>query len=383
MGQLGPAMIFVSTLLAEMLLGIVVLGYAARCFGVIVEGTAAGNDEVRWPDEPMFDWLGRAAHLLFLLTLMLVPGAVLGRILVRLNVGVPPALSVLPSVVLVWLLFPIVLLSSYSATSRWVVFRPALLGGLARVLPATLAFYALTALLLGVLGALALATFGGGRAVLIAVLAAAAAAGVFVYARLLGRLGLVLGQLEGPEPQAETTSTRPAGPQGGPTRKRRRRRVQVVDPWAVPDEDAGPPPPSLPVEGYGVAREKQSPRPAERLREPNRKKRPREEGYTLSSEQPPLRPKVEPLDGNPPVGVRPEPREGPEGGAPEGDGPRRARRTPTPAEQPRPPAHPFLEGVYTFPWYGESVIPWLMVAIGLLAMGGLLQVLIALWGQLQ
>jgi hypothetical protein len=39
-----------------------------------------------------------------------------------------------------------------------------------------------------------------------------------------------------------------------------------------------------------------------------------------------------------------------------------------------PPAHPFLEGPYTFPWYGRSVGGWLAVSAGLLAMGGLLQV---------
>src|SRR5947209_9955741 len=130
MAALGPAMIFVCLLLAEVLVGACVLTYAARCFGVIVEGTAAGNDEVDWPDEPMFDWLGRAAHLLFLLALVLVPGAVVGRLLIRLQVGVPPGLAFLPTLVLFWVLFPITVLSSYSATSRWVVFRPALLGGL-------------------------------------------------------------------------------------------------------------------------------------------------------------------------------------------------------------------------------------------------------------
>jgi hypothetical protein len=358
MGQLGPAMIFVSLLLAEVMLGICVLGYAARCFGVIVEGTAAGNDEVRWPDEPMFDWLGRAAHLLFLVAVVLAPGAVVGRVLVRLNLGVPPALSVLPSAVLFWLLFPIVLLSSYSAASRWSVLRPALLGGLTRVFPTTLAFYALTALLLSVLGALAFATFAAGVVLLTPVLAAGAAAGVFVYARLLGRLGLVLGQLEGLEPPDAAPTRAPGPPQETP-RKRRKRRIKVVDPWAVPDYDAGPPP-SLPVEGYGVAAEGTAGKPAEPPPERQPKKKPRVKGYTVSNEAPPPPPKEAPLDGYLPVGD--------EGGE-------RAASV-------RPPAHPFLEGVYTFPWYGESVLAWLMVALGLLAMGGLLQVLIALWGQL-
>jgi hypothetical protein len=388
MGALGPAMIFVSLLLAEVLLGIVVLAYAARCVGVIVEGTAAGNDEVEWPDEPMFDWLGRAAHLLFLLALVLVPGALVGRLLVRLDVGLPPRLAFLPTLALFWVLFPIAVLSSFSALSPWVVVRRALLVGLARVFPATAAFYLVTAILLAGLGALGFFTFAGGGALLILVLAPAVSAAVFIYARLLGRLGGALGRLER-EVQAEEAdggAAQAAAPtKRAPKKRRPVRGVKTTDPWAVPDEEPTPSASSPQVEGYDIASDEAVPKPVRSRKA--RKKKPREEGYALSPEPPPPRPREVPLDGCPPVGAETEPSME----APASDkrttrrGVRadRSTRHLGSRELPRPPAHPFLEGVYTFPWYSKSLPPWLLLSLGLLAMGGILLVLLSLWPSLQ
>src|SRR5690349_10204694 len=148
MGALGPAMMFVCLLLVEGLVGAALLVYAARCFGVIVEATAAGQEEVAWPDEPMMDWLGRAVHLCWLVAFWLVPVALLLRVVSRFQPEAPAALLLLPPVLLFWLLFPVGVLSSMRAQSRWVFFRPALVGGLFRVFPATAAFYGVTALLL-------------------------------------------------------------------------------------------------------------------------------------------------------------------------------------------------------------------------------------------
>jgi hypothetical protein len=61
----------------------------------------------------------------------------------------------------------------------------------------------------------------------------------------------------------------------------------------------------------------------------------------------------------------------------------RTREIPPRPEKPAPPAHPFLEGVYTFPWYGQSMGGWLVVSVGLVAMGGLLHVLLFYFRQLQ
>jgi hypothetical protein len=379
MGALGPALMFICLMLLECLLGAAVLTYAARCFCIIVEGTAAGNDEVPWPDEPMFDWIGRAAHLLWLVTFWLLPVALLLRLLRHLDPDAPAALLWLPPVVLFWLLFPISVLSSFSATSRWVIFRPAILGGLLRTFPATATFYFLTGVLVGGLAALGYLTFARGWALLLPVLAAAAAAGGFLYARLLGRLGGVLGQLAPAEPAEPAAPARPAErPPAGrqrPKKKRPARGVKTVDPWAVPKKQkAAPPASSPPVEGYEVADQDSSPRPAEAPAEGKRRKEPREEGYALSGEKLPPPPTATPLDGYLPVGTA---------AAADREPPRRGERAEYRREGPKPPAHPFLEGVWTFPWYGTSVGPWLAVAVGLLALGGVLQAMLSFWSQLQ
>ena len=354
-------MVFICLLLAGSLLGACLLTYAARCFGVIVEATAAGQDDVAWPDEPLMDWLGRALHLCWLVAFWLVPIAVLLRLLRHLNPAAPPALLLLAPVVLFWLLFPVSVLSSLSAHSRWVVFRPALVGGLFRVFPATTAFYGVTALLLGGLAALGFVTFACGWFVLIPVVAGAAAAGLFIYARLVGRLGWALGEIEPPEKPAAAPPAQRPRPRRPPRKRRPVRGVKTVDPWAVPEtEEKAPPEPAPSVEAYGVAKEEPARPAAKPPPEGKQKKQPRPKGYALSGEEPPPRPET-PLDGYRPVGET----------GPVGRG------------GPAPPAHPFLHGVYTFPWYGNSLPSWLAVAGGALLLELLLAAMLSFWSQLQ
>jgi hypothetical protein len=386
MSALGPAMMFISLLLAEGLLGAGVLIYAARCFGVIVEATAAGDDQVTWPDEPMMDWLGRALHLCWLVAFWLVPVAVLLRLLRHFNPEGSPVLFLLAPVLLFWLLFPVSVLSSLSAHSRWVFFRPALVGGLFRVFPATAAFYFVTALLVGGLAALGWVTFVSGWFLLIPVLAAGAAAGLFVYARLLGRLGLVLGQIEAPEvPQTEAPAAERPRPRRPPRKRRPVRGVKTVDPWAVPEpEEETPPEPSSSVEGYGVAHEESARPAAKPPAEGRRKKKPRPKGYAMSGEEPPPLPET-PLDGFLPVGEESPDVEGAVRRDRPKDLPARSARREQPTRRPAEPAlaHPFLQGVYTFPWYPNSLAPWLVVAGGVLGVGLLAQAMLSFWAQLQ
>jgi hypothetical protein len=111
------------------------------------------------------------------------------------------------------------------------------------------------------------------------------------------------------------------------------------------------------VEAYGVASEEPA-QPAKPRAQRKRKQEPREEGYALSGEEPPPRPKETPLDGYRPIGE--------------------GRR-----DEPAPVAHPFLEGVYTFPWSGDSLGPWVALTGGGLMIGALLGVLLSFWSQLQ
>ncbi len=357
MGALGPAMMFICLLVLDGLLGAALACFAARCFGTIVELTAAGEDHVRWPDEPLVDWLGRALHLLWLVAFWLAPVGVLLRILARVYPeGIPTAWFLLP-VALFWLLFPVSVLSSLSAQSRWVFFRPAMVVGLARVFPATVTFYAVTALLVGACAALVTFTLESGWLLLGPVAAAAVGTTLFVYARLLGRLAYLLGRLEvRGRPPAPERKRPPAKRPGG--KRSRKRGVEVTDPWAVPKRPRkrAEPPPKLPVEGYGVAPEDVPPPPAEEARPKKR----RVKAYELAAEEPPPLPAEPPLDGYRPVG-----------------------RDAEQEKEDRPPAHPFLNGVYTFPFYDTSAPYWLGLSGGLVAFGLVFQALLVFWGQLQ
>jgi hypothetical protein len=355
-GALGPAMMFICLLLLDALLGAALVCFAARCFGTIVELTAAGTDDVRWPDEPLVDWLGRAVYLLWLVAFWLAPVGIVFRILARVYPeGIPPAWFLLP-VGLFWLLFPVSVLSSLSAQSRWVIFRPALLVGLARVFPATVTFYAVTALLVGVCAAVCYVTLASGWLLLMPVAAAVVGTTLFVYARLLGRLAWLLGRLEVRQrpPQAERKRPPAKRPPG---KRPRKRGAEVTDPWAAPRrprKDAEPPP-KLPVEGYGIAQEDVPPPPAEATRPKKR----RVKGYDLANEEPLPRPAQPPLDGYLPVGAGEEER------------------------REQGPAHPFLDGVYNFPFYPTSAPYWLGLCGGLLVVGLILQAMLSFWSELQ
>src|SRR5205823_10342801 len=147
-GAAGPAIMFMMFLLAQVLVGLCVAAYAAHSFLTIVQDTAAGNDEVIWPDEPYYDWLWKPAYLSWLIAFWLVPEGI------YLKVAKPEFLAETPflrflllALAGLWLMFPVSLLSSLTASSRWVFFRPKVLMGLARFAPSVAAFYGVTALL--------------------------------------------------------------------------------------------------------------------------------------------------------------------------------------------------------------------------------------------
>src|SRR5262249_38301983 len=68
----------------------------------------------------------------------------------KISLADEPALIVLVAGVVLWLFFPVGLLSSLTGESRWAFFRPKLLSALVRLGTATLLFYALTAVVIAV-----------------------------------------------------------------------------------------------------------------------------------------------------------------------------------------------------------------------------------------
>jgi hypothetical protein len=353
---LGRTMIFMFATAAQVVVGLYVGGYAAHCFLVVLDGTAAGNDEVVWPDEPFLDWLWKLFYLAWLVGFWLVPAWLLAGVAGPALAAHFPGLSLGQLLVgVVWLLFPVGLFSSLSANSLWVVFRPEVLRRFAHHLPAVLVVYVMTGALVvgwGWLAHLALER----SLLLLPVAAFAGAAVLLIDARLLGRLSWLLSYRT-------------------PERRRRRKAKQeppaakpvaVVDPWELPPEAKRP--------------KKKKPRGA-------KTKRPA--GYTLmpdESSAPP--PAAAAKDDAEPLAMQPLP---PDDTAPTDAGPKEhplahlaevsefEAKLAGPPEEPEPPAHPLWSGVYQFPWYPRTLGAWLWLSFGGLVVGAFLKLQIMFW----
>ncbi|MHB1424666.1 MAG: hypothetical protein ACYC3I_15970 [Gemmataceae bacterium] len=372
---IGLAICFMLFFVASILVGVYVLAYAARCVLVVVQETGAGQDEIVWPKEPYVDWLGHAVQLIELVGIWLAPAALAARLL--RNVWLPDdgALRVLfLSVPGLWLFFPIGLLSSLSAQSRWVPFRWTMFLCFLRVAHAALGFYVLTALVLSAAIVPWYFALFGGRGLLLPVAAVVSAAMLFIYARLLGRLAWIIQRLPATErAPAKANSEKQSQPR---RKKKRKPSREVQDPWAVSEEEerahekskrfpwakeqrSGYKAPSAEeIEGYGIAAEQ----PAVPETPPEKPARSR---FAMSPDE------YEPYDLR--GAAEPEPSKPQDALFDEQVRQRIAERART---QPPPPPHPFFSGVYTFPFYAASSPHWLALTLVFLVEGLLVQMMI-------
>jgi hypothetical protein len=354
-GDAGSAIQFVILLVIATIFGAYVLFQTAYVFVTIAQQTADGRDEVDWPKEFWFDRIGKALHLVWLVAFWLVPLGFLLRVIgplppaatASLRVGVPAALFCL--------LFPITLLSSFSASSPWVLLRWEALGRMARRPSVTFRFYLATAPLCALGGAALYVTLEHRIFYALPVLATV----VFLYGRLVGRYARVLGEVRPrPAKKADKEVRRAArgaeveDPWGTPEegkkkdrpreKKKKKPAAQAHDPWAVPEQVAGDTESAEPaVTGYGIAEDQPAPT------RKDAQKPPRVKGYGVSAEEPPSRPKEVPLDGAPPVELKT-----------------------ILAEREKPlPDRPLVDGVFTFPWYGSNLGMWGLLTLLLLGWG--------------
>jgi hypothetical protein len=371
MGAAGPAILFMLLFAASIIVGVFVVAFAARCVLVVVQETASGQDEIIWPNEPYQDWLGHAAQFVLLVGIWLVPSALIARLLRERWLPDDGALRILllagPGL---WLFFPIGLLSSLSAESRWTPFRWAIAARFPRAAPAALVFYFLTAFLLSAVVAPWYYALFGGHGYLLPVAAGVAAFVLFVYARLLGRLAWILQRLPSPERKAsKAKAEKPPPPRG---KKKRKPRADVQDPWAVPEEEerahktkkrfpwteeAAKPGLHIPsaedLEGYGIAAYKpDAPEPPpekparSRLVPSPEEYEPIEVQETPEARQPPRETQSELFDAQVKQRI--------------------AERT---RVQPKTPPHPFLNGVYMIPWDSRCFPNWLALSFGFTVQG--------------
>src|SRR5262245_28988934 len=201
------AFLFLPLLAATWIVGLVVVAHAAHYFLTVVESSATGTarnltwkarpfrewirDGINWPDEGFIDYCAKAGYFVYLVLIWGGPAVVIGRLTVG---GDSPWATVIAGAAF-WLLFPIGLLSSLASESRWTPFRPELLMSFARRPGKTLGFYLLSAPILAVLSVtfhLILLQSDRVATTWAIALSPVAVLLFFVYARLLGRLGLVV-----------------------------------------------------------------------------------------------------------------------------------------------------------------------------------------------
>jgi len=224
--------------------------YLSHTVVTVIEETAAGNKRVVWSDDPFTDWVWQAAYFAWIVGVWFVPAMFLARVLTRrldvelrfagftlLDNEVRWMVSSLVAAAVFWLFFPLSLLSTMSAESRWTVLHGPLFVRLAKNFLSLLFYYLVSAvlilltiallyILLAASGVLSLIASGVGISVCI-----------ILVARLLGRLAN-RARLIQIGPRRERANAKVS--------RKLRKRVQVTDPWELPEdapEFPEPPPP--------------------------------------------------------------------------------------------------------------------------------------------
>lgn len=395
-GAAGNLIIFFCTGVAFALVSLIVLAYSGYSFLTVLVNTAAGNDEVIWPGDPLQDWLFKGWYLMWIAVLCAMPGCLLATV-----VGwklLDPQFTLMTGLS-IWLCFPVCLLSSLSASSRMIVVRSQIISRLLAQGGRLIGFYFAGGLI--VIAALASVYFGvvQGPAIVLPLTAVAAAICALTYARLLGRIAALVSRGQ---------SGRSKGK--GPSRPEEADLVETFDPWSVPDEA-----PRKPV-----------PEPEPPPRKPARKKKRKKSdlaGYdpwAMPEEEAP----VEPARTAPPAGQQiPGDPYGPAEGSYDLLDDRASLAPPKPVEQPaaqleteaygmkeaaeaditktqpatvpevsklelelaapkrlpRLPRSPLLEGVYSFPYYSTTLGPLFTLSLGTFGVTALARALIALY----
>jgi hypothetical protein len=165
---------------------------AFSCFLTIVAESSEGVKEIQsWPS--LLDWFGSFLAFAVAVIVSAFPGWAIGRLLPRdeLTQTLVIAASMLVS-------FPVIVLSQLDVGSMWGVLSPRVLKSMLRCPFSWMTFFVQTAMIAAAWIAASLFALGFGVNPLI-VAAPLGTIGLFLYARLLGRLGWRLAEVM-PEP---------------------------------------------------------------------------------------------------------------------------------------------------------------------------------------
>ena len=266
--------LFVPLLAAAWMLGLFVAMHASHYFLTIVESSATAyvrnllwkgrpfrewiRDGVNWPDDLLIDYFAKLFYLAYIIGIWAGPAFVLGRILA----GPSPWATVVAGTAF-WFFFPIGLLSSLASQSRWTPFWSGVIVAFFQRPAKTFFFYLLSAPVLAIVfltfDLLLIHTSRISVAWAIA-LSPLAVLAFFIYARLIGRLGLIVSFTRPEQEVAKQPKRKP---------KKHKRPENAYDPTTRafspseaihddPPSDAQPPEmtaiqtPEGPLTGYGV-----------------------------------------------------------------------------------------------------------------------------------
>jgi hypothetical protein len=163
--------------------------FLAATFLRTIEETSAGIDDIPWPKDSWFEYLGK---WLFLVWIFAVAGGIGAIMLIPIMGLVPGWLYAIGIVILGWLLFPIVLLSIMAGNAPWMIVYPPLLLQMLKK-PAQVGFlYANAFPVLLVCGLLGYLVIGKLLLFLLPVAVPIWTMSLLCYGRVLGRVGFEL-----------------------------------------------------------------------------------------------------------------------------------------------------------------------------------------------
>src|SRR5262245_36116062 len=146
-GDFGSALMMVLAVAGLALVGGYTFSYASHVFAVISEGTAGGQDEITWPDEPLVDRLGKAAIMAWVFLVCASIPFIVGRIFAGQSIG-----AWIFTLTGFGIVFPIVVLSVRSSNSLFGIINSAVLARLAKRPEYWACYYLAIAPVLAVLG---------------------------------------------------------------------------------------------------------------------------------------------------------------------------------------------------------------------------------------
>jgi hypothetical protein len=388
-GSIARSMILVSLTILTLLVSFFVFISLAPRLLAIIQDTAAGNDEVRFASEPLFDKLPRAAYLAGLVLLCIAPAGLILKMNRDLAIGDSRMLAFLCLAgVSLWLFFPITSLSSLSASSVWIVFRMTVLAFLVRRFAASFVFYLSSALVIGGIFGLYFLALSRDSWLWALIAPLVASTGILVYGRLLGRLAYLFDEKPSRRKRKnrrrrEIQAVADDSGSGSESKPARSGKRELEDSWdaseAASDSERKRPAKGKKSKskGYALAEDepKSDPTPPAVQKSAKRVK-----GYKLADESLPAQPDAVPMDGYMPVGYEPD-SDAAESSVGQGATPFAGlvlTRTP----DPKPPVHPFLSGVYTFPLYPDIIPFWVVLSLGLLLISIMVCGMVGVMGQL-